>query len=52
MNAIAIGRSNLVGRPLVQLLNENATVTIAHRARAIWRTPAPAPIGRRRRQAR
>jgi methylenetetrahydrofolate dehydrogenase (NADP+)/methenyltetrahydrofolate cyclohydrolase len=26
-----IGRSNLVGRPLVQLLlNENATVTIAH----------------------
>ncbi len=31
MNAIIIGRSNLVGRPLVQLLlNENATVTIAH----------------------
>src|SRR5712672_19424 len=31
MNAIVIGRSNLVGRPLVQLLlNENATVTIAH----------------------
>src|SRR3954469_22283604 len=31
MNAIMIGRSNLVGRPLVQLLlNENATVTIAH----------------------
>jgi methylenetetrahydrofolate dehydrogenase (NADP+) / methenyltetrahydrofolate cyclohydrolase len=30
-NAIVIGRSNLVGRPLVQLLlNENATVTIAH----------------------
>ncbi|MDP3494917.1 MAG: bifunctional methylenetetrahydrofolate dehydrogenase/methenyltetrahydrofolate cyclohydrolase, partial [Hyphomonadaceae bacterium] len=29
--AIVIGRSNLVGRPLVQLLlNENATVTIAH----------------------
>jgi methylenetetrahydrofolate dehydrogenase (NADP+)/methenyltetrahydrofolate cyclohydrolase len=31
MNAIVIGRSNLVGRPLVQLLlNENATVMIAH----------------------
>src|SRR6202165_2855115 len=30
-NATVIGRSNLVGRPLVQLLlNENATVTIAH----------------------
>ena len=31
MNAVIIGRSNLVGRPLVQLLlNENATVTITH----------------------
>src|SRR4030088_442798 len=31
MNAIVIGRSHLVGRPLLQLLlNENATVTIAH----------------------
>ncbi|MBN8980419.1 MAG: bifunctional methylenetetrahydrofolate dehydrogenase/methenyltetrahydrofolate cyclohydrolase FolD [Rhizobiales bacterium] len=31
MNAVIIGRSNLVGRPLVQLLlNENATVTISH----------------------
>jgi methylenetetrahydrofolate dehydrogenase (NADP+)/methenyltetrahydrofolate cyclohydrolase len=31
MNALIIGRSNLVGRPLVQLLlNENVTVTIAH----------------------
>ncbi|EKS30332.1 bifunctional methylenetetrahydrofolate dehydrogenase/methenyltetrahydrofolate cyclohydrolase FolD [Afipia felis] len=31
MNAIVLGRSNLVGRPLVQLLlNENATVTVAH----------------------
>ena len=31
LNAIVIGRSNLVGRPLVQLLlNENVTVTIAH----------------------
>src|SRR6201991_1883410 len=31
LNALVIGRSNLVGRPLVQLLlNENATVTIAH----------------------
>src|ERR1700759_588082 len=31
MNAIVIGPSNLVGRPLLQLrLSENATVTIAH----------------------
>src|SRR5260370_3728780 len=31
LNAIVIGRSNLVGRPLVQLLlNEHATVKIAH----------------------
>src|SRR3954462_649939 len=31
LNAIVLGRSNLVGRPLLQLLlNENATVTIAH----------------------
>jgi methylenetetrahydrofolate dehydrogenase (NADP+)/methenyltetrahydrofolate cyclohydrolase len=31
MNAMVIGRSNLVGRPLLQLLlNENATVTSAH----------------------
>lgn len=31
LHAVVIGRSNLVGRPLVQLLlNENATVTIAH----------------------
>ena len=31
LNAVVIGRSNLVGRPLIQLLlNENATVTIAH----------------------
>ncbi len=31
LEAIVIGRSNIVGKPLVQLLlNENATVTIAH----------------------
>src|SRR5947207_14634162 len=31
MNAIVMGRSTLVGRPLLQLLlNEHATVTIAH----------------------
>ncbi|RIK98085.1 MAG: bifunctional methylenetetrahydrofolate dehydrogenase/methenyltetrahydrofolate cyclohydrolase FolD [Proteobacteria bacterium] len=31
LDAVVIGRSTLVGRPLVQLLlNENATVTIAH----------------------
>ena len=31
LDAIVLGRSNLVGRPLLQLLlNENATVTIAH----------------------
>jgi len=46
MDAIVIGRSNLVGRPLVQLLlNESATVTIAHcAARAICRNCALAPI--------
>jgi methylenetetrahydrofolate dehydrogenase (NADP+)/methenyltetrahydrofolate cyclohydrolase len=31
MDAIVIGRSNIVGKPLLQLLlNENATVTVAH----------------------
>ena len=31
MEAVVIGRSNIVGKPLVQLLlNENATVTVAH----------------------
>ncbi len=31
MEAIVIGRSNIVGKPLAQLLlNENATVTVAH----------------------
>ncbi len=31
MEAVVIGRSNIVGKPLAQLLlNENATVTIAH----------------------
>jgi methylenetetrahydrofolate dehydrogenase (NADP+)/methenyltetrahydrofolate cyclohydrolase len=31
MNAVIVGRSNIVGKPLVQLLlNENATVTVAH----------------------
>ncbi len=31
MEAVIIGRSNIVGKPLVQLLlAENATVTIAH----------------------
>jgi methylenetetrahydrofolate dehydrogenase (NADP+)/methenyltetrahydrofolate cyclohydrolase len=31
MEAVVVGRSNIVGKPLVQLLlNENATVTIAH----------------------
>ena len=46
MNAIVIGRSNLVGRPLVQLLlNENATVTIAHsRSRELPQTYVLAPI--------
>ncbi len=30
-NAVVIGRSNMVGKPLAQLLlNENATVTVAH----------------------
>ena len=55
MNAIVIGRSNLVGRPLVQLLlNENATVTIAHsRSRDLPKLCAAGRSGlRRRRQAR
>src|SRR3954464_3883879 len=45
MNAIVIGRSNLVGRPLLQLLiNENATVTIAHsRSRDLPQLTARAP---------
>ena len=31
MNAVVVGRSNIVGKPLAQLLlAENATVTIAH----------------------
>src|SRR5258708_31521477 len=46
MNAIVIGRSNLVGRPLVQLLlNENPTVTIAHsRSRDLARLFSPADL--------
>ena len=45
MNAIVIGRSNLVGRPLVQLLlNENATVTIAHSRSRDLANCARAPI--------
>jgi methylenetetrahydrofolate dehydrogenase (NADP+)/methenyltetrahydrofolate cyclohydrolase len=46
MNAIVIGRSNLVGRPLLQLLlNENATVTIAHsRSRDLPRLCAGADL--------
>src|SRR5258708_2127459 len=46
MNAIVIGRSNLVGRPLLQLLlNENATVTIAHsRSRDLPQLCAPADL--------
>ena len=31
LNAVIVGRSNIVGKPLIQLLlNENATVTVAH----------------------
>jgi methylenetetrahydrofolate dehydrogenase (NADP+)/methenyltetrahydrofolate cyclohydrolase len=46
LNAIVIGRSNLVGRPLLQLLlNENATVTIAHsRSRDLARLCARADL--------
>jgi methylenetetrahydrofolate dehydrogenase (NADP+)/methenyltetrahydrofolate cyclohydrolase len=46
LNAMVIGRSNLVGRPLVQLLlNENATVTIAHsRSRDLARLCACADL--------
>ncbi|WP_407177835.1 bifunctional methylenetetrahydrofolate dehydrogenase/methenyltetrahydrofolate cyclohydrolase FolD [Bradyrhizobium sp. STM 3562] len=46
LNAIVIGRSNLVGRPLLQLLlNENATVTIVHsRSRDLPRLCAQADL--------
>jgi methylenetetrahydrofolate dehydrogenase (NADP+) / methenyltetrahydrofolate cyclohydrolase len=46
MNAMVIGRSNLVGRPLLQLLlNENATVTVAHsRSRELPRLCARADL--------
>jgi len=46
MNAIVIGRSNLVGRPLLQLLlKENATVTIAHsRSRDLAKLSAQADL--------
>ena len=46
MNAIVIGRSNLVGRPLVQLLlNEHATVKIAHsRSRDLAKLTARADL--------
>ncbi len=46
LNAIVIGRSNLVGRPLLQLLlNENATVTIAHsRSRELAKLCAQADL--------
>jgi methylenetetrahydrofolate dehydrogenase (NADP+)/methenyltetrahydrofolate cyclohydrolase len=46
LDAIVIGRSNLVGRPLLQLLlNENATVTIAHsRSRDLARLCARADL--------
>ena len=46
LNAIVIGRSNLVGRPLLQLLlNENATVTIAHsRTRGLPQLTASADL--------
>src|SRR5215475_2155483 len=46
MNAIVIGRSNLVGRPLLQLLlNEHATVTIAHsRSRDLPKLTAQADL--------
>jgi methylenetetrahydrofolate dehydrogenase (NADP+)/methenyltetrahydrofolate cyclohydrolase len=46
LNAIVVGRSNLVGRPLLQLLiNENATVTIAHsRSRDLARLCARADL--------
>src|SRR6202007_274827 len=46
MNAIVIGRSNLVGRPLLQLLlKENVTVTLAHpRSRDLPRLCAQADL--------
>ena len=46
LEAVVIGRSNIVGKPVAQLLlAENATVTIAHsQDRAICRRCAAAPI--------
>ena len=54
LEAVVIGRSNIVGKPLVQLLlAENATVTIAHsQARAICRRSAGAPTWCSRRSGR
>ena len=52
--AVVIGRSNIVGKPLVQLLlAENATVTIAHsKTRGSARRSAGAPICCLRRSGR
>ena len=45
LDAVVIGRSNIVGKPMAQLLlRENCTVTIAIRARAICRRSCAAPI--------
>jgi 5,10-methylene-tetrahydrofolate dehydrogenase/methenyl tetrahydrofolate cyclohydrolase len=45
MPAVIVGRSNIVGKPLIQLLlNENATVTVRIRRPAISPRCAAAPI--------
>ncbi len=45
LHAVIVGRSNLVGKPMAQLLlRENCTVTVAHSRTA---RPAPRWCGRR-----
>ena len=42
MEAVVVGRSNIVGKPLLQLLlNENATVTVAFSASSNWISGLP-----------
>ncbi len=44
LEAVVVGRSNIVGRPMAQLLiSESCTVTVAHSGRATCRRSAAAP---------
>jgi 5,10-methylene-tetrahydrofolate dehydrogenase/methenyl tetrahydrofolate cyclohydrolase len=50
LEAVVVGRSNIVGKPLAQLLiAENATVTVAHSKTRDCRRCAAAPISCSRR---